>query len=106
LTLHDVGDEHDEVPEQLGDTRHSGEEGPTPMSSTEIMPMPMRLTGSVAPDARVRVPWLGAQAPVSAGLGLGLGSSFVCVTKTDHQDHATEINAKAYGTCRLPETST
>ena len=74
------------------------------MSSTAVMPMPMRLTGTVAPDARVRVPWLRAQAPVSAGLGLG--SSFVCVTKTDHQDHATEINTKAYGARRLPETST
>ena len=76
------------------------------MSSTAVMPMPMRLTGSVAPDARVRVPWQLAVAPVSAGLGLGLGSSFVCVTKRDHQDHANPINTKAYGARWLPETST
>jgi hypothetical protein len=76
------------------------------MSSSAVMPMPMRLTGSVAPDARVRVPWQSALAPVSAGFGLGLGSSFVCVTTANHQDHATEINTKAYGARRLPETST
>ena len=72
------------------------------MSSTVIMPMPMRLTGSVAPTARVRVPW--QTAPMSAGLGLGLGSSFVCITKLGNQDHVTEINHKAYGRW-LPENS-
>jgi hypothetical protein len=106
LTLRDERREHARVTEHVGDTRRFWEEGPTPMSSTAVMPMPMRLTGTVAPEARVRVPWLRAQAPVSAGLGLGLGSSFVCITKTDHQDHATEINTKAYGARRLPETST
>jgi hypothetical protein len=76
------------------------------MSTSIALPMPMRLTGSVAPDARVRVPWLRAQAPVSAGLGLGFGSSFTCITNAVHLDHATEINTKAYGVRRLPETST
>ena len=95
------------VTEQLDDTRLFWEEGPTPMVSTAAMPMPMRLTGFVAPDARVRVPWQSAMAPVSAGCGLGLGSSFsYYVTTTDHQDNATEINTKAHGARRLPETST
>ena len=76
------------------------------MNSTAVMPMPMPLTGSVAPYARVRVPWQSALAPVSAGFGLGLGSSFACVTTTDHLNQATEINTKAHGARRLPETST
>jgi hypothetical protein len=77
------------------------------MSSTLVMPMPMRTEGTVAPYARVRVSsWQRSLAPVSAGLTLGLGSSFVCVTKTDHQGNATEINTKAHGARRLPETST
>jgi hypothetical protein len=76
------------------------------MNSTLLMTMPMRTDGSVAPDVRVRVSsWQHSLAPVSAGLGLGVGS-FVCVTKTDHQDNATEINTKAYGVRRPQETST
>jgi hypothetical protein len=78
------------------------------MNSTAVMPMPMPITGSVAPApyARVRVPWQSSVAPVSAGFGLGLGSSFACVTTTDHLNQATEINTKAHGARRLPETST
>ena len=104
MTLREESREHAPCHRTVGGTRLVREEGSTLMSSTVIMPMPMRLTGSVAPTTRVRVPWQSATAPVSAGLGLG--SSFVCVTKTDHQDHATEINTKAYGARRLPETST
>ncbi len=76
------------------------------MSSTAVMPMPMRLTGFVAPTVRDAYPWLRAQAPVSAGFGLGLGSSFVCVTTSTDLDQATEINTKAHGNRRLQETST
>ena len=76
------------------------------MSSTAVMPMPMRLTGSVAPTARDAYPWQRAVSPVSAGFGLGLGSSFVCVTTSTDLDQATEINTKAHGVRRLQETST
>lgn len=76
------------------------------MNSTAVMPMPMQLTGSVAPSARVRVPWQSAVAPVSAGFGDGLGSSFVYVTSATDLDQATEINTKAHGARRLQETST
>ena len=75
------------------------------MTNIEIMPMPMRLTGSVAPYARVRVPWQSALAPVSAGFGLGFGSPS-CITSDTDQNHVTEINTKAHGARRLPETST
>ena len=93
-----------QVSERLGDTRDFREEGPTLMKST-VMPMPMRLTGSVAPDARVRVPWQCAVAPVSAGFGLGFGSPSYVTSGTDH-NQATEITTKAHGARRLPETST
>lgn len=76
------------------------------MSSTAVMPMPMRLTGPVAPSARVAYPWQRAFAPVSDGFGLGLGLSFVCVTTGTDHNQATEINTKAHGVRRLQETST
>lgn len=76
------------------------------MSSTAVMPMPMRLTGSVAPSARVAYPWQRPLAPVSAGFGLGFGLSFVCVTTGTDHNQATEINTKAHGVRRLQETST
>ncbi len=77
------------------------------MSSTAFMPMPKRLTGFVAPSVRAAYPWQrAAVAPVSAGFGLGLGSSFVCVTTGTDLDQATEINTKAHGARRLQETST
>ena len=91
-------------PKHHGDTRLFWEEGPTLMSSTAVMPMPMRLTGSVAPAARVRVPWQSALAPVS--VGFGLGSSFLCVTTNEHKTQATYINTKAHGARRLQESST
>ena len=105
MTLPDRADEHSQVSERVGDVRDFREEGPTLMSSTAVMPMPMRLTGSVAPYARVRVPWQSALAPVSAGFGLGFGSSTCVTSGTDH-NQATEINTKAHGARRLPETST
>jgi hypothetical protein len=76
------------------------------MNSTAAMPMPMRLTGSVAPYARVRVPWQSALAAVSAGFGVGFGSPFVCVTTGTDLNQATEIDTKAHGARRLQETST
>ena len=75
------------------------------MSSTAVMPMPMRLPGTVAPASYPeRASWRPQAAVVSAGFGLGLGSSFVCVTTNDHQIKAT--NTKAHGNRRLQETST
>ena len=76
------------------------------MNSTAVMPMPMRLIEPVTPEARVRVPWQGSYAPVSAGVGLGFGSPFVCVTTGTHLDQATDINTKAHGARRSQETST
>ena len=72
------------------------------MRCTAAMPMPMRTAGTVAPYARVRVPWQASAASVSA-LGLGLGS-FVDVTGDENQ--TTEINTKAHGARRLQESST
>jgi hypothetical protein len=79
------------------------------MNSTAVMPMPMRLTGSVAPDALGSrdYSWLRATAPVSTGLGLGLGSSFVCITGDANQKNQdAEINTKAHADLRPQETST
>ena len=82
------------------------------MNSTAVMPMPMPIMGSVAPASpsadvqRAAYPWQSSVAPVSAGFGLGLGSSFACVTTTDHLNQATEINTKAHGARRPQETST
>jgi hypothetical protein len=75
------------------------------MSNLTVMPMPLRLMGAVAPEARVRIPWQGSYAPASAGVGLELGSRFVCITSgTDLQD--TTDNTKAHGARRPQETST
>ena len=79
------------------------------MNSTAVMPMPMRLTGSVAPAALDMrdYSWLRATAPVSTGFGLGLGSSFVCITGDANQkNQTTEINTKAHADLRPQETST
>jgi hypothetical protein len=69
----------------------------------------MRLTGLVAPDALASrdYPWLRAMASVSTGLGLGSGSSFVCITGDANQkNQTTEINTKAHADLRPQETST
>jgi hypothetical protein len=106
LTLRDQAGDDSCVFEQVEGTRHFREEGPTLMNSTAAMPMPMRLMGTVAPAALVAYPWHRASSPVSAGFGLGFGSSFVCVTTGTDLDQATEINTKAHGARRLQETST
>jgi len=72
------------------------------MVSTARMPMPMCTAGTVAPYARVRVPWQASAASVST-FGLGLGS-FVGVTGDRNQ--TTEINTKAHGARRSQESST
>lgn len=76
------------------------------MSTIEIMPMPMRLMDTVAPDARVRVPWQGSYAPASAGFGVELGSRFVCVTNPTDLQTTTANDTKAHGARRPQETST
>ncbi|HVM54852.1 MAG TPA: hypothetical protein VM262_16825 [Acidimicrobiales bacterium] len=73
------------------------------MSSTVVMPMPMRSMGAVAPYARVRGSWQRSLAPVSFGFGLGLGSPAVCVTTENDQN--TGIDTKAH-VRRPQETST
>ena len=76
------------------------------MSTLAVMPMQMRME-SVAPDARVRVPWQHSGAPVSAGLGLlGLGSSYVCITDDANQTFEIKTTTKAHGTRRSQESST
>ena len=93
------------VSEQVGGTTHAREEGPTPMSAQQLMPM-HRTVNVVAPAyPRPRASWLRAMAPVSAGVGFG-GSPFVCVTTGTDLDQATDINTKAHGARRLLETST
>lgn len=72
------------------------------MRCTALMPMPMHTTGTVAPYARVRVPWQASAASVSAfGLGLGASSGV-----TGDANQTTEINTKAHGVRRSQESST
>jgi hypothetical protein len=106
LTPPERARKHAGVPEQVEDTRHFREEGPTFMNSTVIMPMPKRLMDAVAPAAGVRVPWQGSYAPASVGFGVELGS-FVCVTSgTDLQNTTSGIDTKAHRARRPQETST
>lgn len=76
------------------------------MSTLAAMPTQMRM-GSVAPDARVRVPWQRSVAPVPAGLGLnGPGSSYACITGDADQAFEITTTTKAHGARRSQESST
>ena len=72
------------------------------MRRMELMPMPMRTAGTVAPYARVRVPWQASAASV-ADLGVGFGSP--CVTGSGNQT-TNGIDTKAHGARRPQESST
>jgi len=73
------------------------------MSSVDLMlePMPM-CTAAVAPTARPRSSWLRAVSPMATGLGLGFATPAYVGANTQ----GTEINAKAHGARRPPESST
>jgi len=67
------------------------------------MAMPMCDT-TVAPYARPRSSWLRAVSPMATGLGHVVTLPSFVGAKTVNQ--GTEINAKAHGVRRPPETST
>lgn len=75
------------------------------MSSSAVMPMPMRLPVTAATYLRVRGDWQGSISPVSAGAGRGSESPIVCVTTGTDLNLVTEFT-KAHGTRRSPEPST